>query len=202
MTLVNILSKRAQMRIPSAQLAPESRIWSSLTLLSCSEVFDIFPSPFVVFDLKWPLEVGSTFYRDDIWWKFRLRLWARNVDFGRVAYLFYFYQVLNEFRAPVEDFKESRQSWIWCSPYKNPTFSFVSYFGILISWAIQFQIGRFKRLSCEIFRGQRIGEIGILFGDPILGKFWVIVGAFMAREIGSWQVGIRALGSTVSLLQS
>ena len=53
MTLVNILSKRARIRIPSARLAPECRVWSSLTLLSGFEVFDIFPSPFVVFDLKW-----------------------------------------------------------------------------------------------------------------------------------------------------
>ena len=53
MTLVNILSKRARMRIPSARLAPECRVWSSLTLRSGFEVFDIFPSPFVVFDLKW-----------------------------------------------------------------------------------------------------------------------------------------------------
>lgn len=190
MTLVNILSKRARMRIPSARLAPECRVWSSLTLLSGFEVFDIFPSPFVVFDLKWPMEVGPTFYRDDLWWKFRLRLWVRNVDFGRVAYLFYFYQVPNGFRAPVGDFKESRQSWIWCSPYKNPTFSFVSYFGILISWAIQLQIGRFKRLSCEIFRGQRIGELGIWFGDPIWGKFWVltaVIAHFRAQVLGNFR---------------
>ena len=66
LTLVNILSKRTQMRIPSARLAPECRVWSSLTLLSDFEVFDIFPSPFVVFDLKWPIEVGPTFYRYDL----------------------------------------------------------------------------------------------------------------------------------------
>ena len=66
LTLVNILSKRAQMRIPSAWLAPECRVWSRLTLLLCLEVFDIFPSPFVGFDLKWPLEVGPTFYRNDL----------------------------------------------------------------------------------------------------------------------------------------
>ena len=121
---------------------------------------------------------------------FWLRLWVRNVDFGRVAYLFYFYQVLNEFRAPVEDFKESRQSWIWCSPYKNPTFSFVSYFRILISWAIQLQIGRFKRLSCDIFRGKRIGELGFWFGDPIWGKFRVltaVIAHFRAQVLAKFR---------------
>ena len=56
MTLVNILSKRARMRILSAWLAPECRVWSSLALLSGFEVFDIFSSPFVVFDLKWPMK--------------------------------------------------------------------------------------------------------------------------------------------------
>ena len=66
MTLVNILSKSARMRIPSARLTPECRVWSSLTLLSGFEVFDIFSSPFVVFDLKWLMEVGPTFYRDDL----------------------------------------------------------------------------------------------------------------------------------------
>ena len=66
LTLVNILSKRARMRIPSAWLAPECRVWSRLTLLLCLEVLDIFPSPFVGFDLKWLLEVGPTFYRNDL----------------------------------------------------------------------------------------------------------------------------------------
>jgi len=52
LTLVNIMSKRARMRIPSAWLAPKCRVWSRLALLLCLEVFDIFPSPFVGFYLK------------------------------------------------------------------------------------------------------------------------------------------------------
>ena len=53
MTLVNILSKRARMRIPSVRLTAECRVSSGLTFLSGFEVFDIFPSPLMVFDLKW-----------------------------------------------------------------------------------------------------------------------------------------------------
>ena len=66
LTLVNILSKRARMRILSVRLAPECRVLSRLTLLLCPEIFDIFPSPFVGFDLKWLLKVGPTFYRNDL----------------------------------------------------------------------------------------------------------------------------------------
>ena len=66
LTLVNILSKRARMRIPSARLVPDCRVWSRLTLILCPEVSDFFPSPFVDFGLKWPLGVGPTFYQDNL----------------------------------------------------------------------------------------------------------------------------------------
>jgi len=104
LTLVNIMSKRARMRIPSAWLAPKCRVWSRLALLLCLEVFDIFPSPFVGFDLKWLLEVGPTFYRNDLWWKFRLRRSVWNIKFGMVAYLVCVHGVPNEFGAPRRSF--------------------------------------------------------------------------------------------------
>ena len=199
------------MRITLVRLAPECRIWSSLTLLLCSEVFDIFPSPFVIFDLKCPMEAGLTFYRDDLWWKYWLRHWVRNVDFGRVAYLFYFYQFLNGFQAPVGNFEKIKQSLnlvqtltirIWgfndhilgllATSFvliKDQFSTFMFYFKISIYWAIELQIGRFKGLSCEIFWGKCIGELGISFGDWFEVIFFVLTAIkahFRAQLLGNF----------------
>ena len=47
-----------------------------------------------------------------------------DVDFGRVAYLFYFYQIPNGFRAPVGDFKEIRQSLNLVQHFNNQNLFF------------------------------------------------------------------------------
>ena len=92
------------MKILTARLVSECRVWSRMTLRSLSGVFGLFPRPVVEFGLKRHLGVGPTFSRNDLVWKFRLRSWIRKIEISVVAYLFCMHGTPNESGAPRRSF--------------------------------------------------------------------------------------------------
>ena len=90
--MVNLLGRRAQMKILTARLASEYRFWSRTTLCSLPEALDGSCGIW----LKWYWVWDPLFIEAISKWKFRLHRWVQNIVSNQIPYMVCIFPTPNE----------------------------------------------------------------------------------------------------------